>query len=149
MQSLYGIVFFIGVALLQGALRWPPDPSTAQLAPVEAVSWAALLTPFFATWAMPNARSLVVYPFAVIALWFVAAYAAPHFISPRPPDAPYVCGLGFLAMMIITPIGLVIGVLGRCLGLSVREQLNSAVLTYLVQLIPLGAAAALVMLTNG
>lgn len=148
MQSFCGILFFIGVALLMAALRWPPDPANAQMLPVEAVSWAALLTPFFATWAMPNGRSLVVYPISVVALWFIATYVAPHFIPPPPPDAPYVCGLGFLGMLIITPVGLAFGVAGRLLGLSVRERLNSAILTYLIQLVPLGAVAALTVLMN-
>jgi hypothetical protein len=145
-QSWYGILFFIGVALLMAAWSWPP--TLARSLPSDAIAGAAMFTPLFATWVMPNDRSLVLYPISVIALWFAATYIAPNFIPPPPPDAPYICGLGFLAAMILGFGGMALGVLGRIIGLSLRARLNSAVLSYLVQLIPVGSVVALILLAQ-
>lgn len=138
---------FRRVALLQGARMWPVDPEYAPTLPTAAVGYAALWTPAFATWAMPTDRSLIIYPLTVIALWFAAGSLGPYFIA-APPEGRALCGMPLLFVMIVGLCGLFFGVLGRAIGLSVRDRLNSAALTYLVQLIPFGSAFALVTLIS-
>jgi hypothetical protein len=145
-RSLYGIVFFVGVALLMAARMWPPDALFAQELPAAAVATAAMWTPLFATWAMPTRKALIVYPVAVVTLWHAAGYAGHSIFPEPPPDAGYICGLPFFAMMMLGLIGIVTGVIGRAIGLSVRDSVKSAVVTYFIQLIPFGALAALVAL---
>ena len=51
------------------------------------------------------------------------------------------CGLPIFAMMVLGTLGLITGVAGRALGLTVVGKM-SAVKVYLVQLIPFGGLAA-------
>lgn len=148
MRSFIGIVFFLGVAMLMAARMWPPDPIFAQSLPASAVAQAALLTPLFATWAMPTRLALLLYPPAVVCLWYGAGYIGSRVMPDPPPDSGYICGLPFFAEMVLGLVGIVTGVMGRALGFAVRDTTNvkSAVVTYFVQLIPFGIIVALALL---
>jgi hypothetical protein len=145
MRSLTGFLFFIGVALFLAPWRWPSDPVFLQSAPQDAVAYAALWTPLFATLAMPTKTSLIVYPLSVVALWFGAGYLGQHVLPEPPPERGYVCGLPFFASMMLGLIGIVFGAGGRALGFIVRGKL-SPLSTYLVQVLPFAALVALAMM---
>lgn len=144
MRSLIGIVFFIGLALFAAAWMWPVDPPFLQSLPSQSVAMAAFLSSLFATWILPTPRSLLLFPFVAVALWFIASYGGSAFLPAPPPDAGYVCGLPFLGMVMIGLIGIIMSVTGRALGFAVRGKINP-VAVYFVQLIPFGAFMSLAM----
>lgn len=149
MRSFVGVLTFVGVALLVAAARWPEDPWFVRSAPMEAVGFALMLTPFVATWVMPTRWSLLLFPVAAFGLWYASGWIGT--LIPMPPleEQRYMCGLGAFATMMLGMIGLVAGVVGRALGFTVMGKMN-ALGVYLVQLIPIGGFLALcLMLSSG
>lgn len=144
MRSLVGVLTFVGVALLAAAARWPNDPSFAREAPMDAVAFSLLVTPFISTWVMPTRLSLLVFPLAAFGLWYLSGWIGSTFI-PVPEEQRYMCGLPMFAMMVLGVFGLFASVTGRALGFSVIGKV-SAISVYLVQLIPIGTLAALIAL---
>lgn len=144
MRTFIGVLVFLGVAFVPRLLFGGPLTPDA---PTNAVALAATLTPFIATWVMPNWLSLFIYPFAVTGIWIAAGYAG-DFIPP-PGDEPYVagCGLGFLAVMFWAMFGVLTGVVGRAIGLAIRGEVKNAVVTYIVQALPFSGLLALFLLS--
>ena len=142
MRTLVGVLVFLGVASVPLLFGGPLTPD----APTSAVAFAAALTPFIATWVMPNWLSLFIYPFAVTGIWIAAGHAG-DFIPP-PGDEPYVagCGLGFLAVMFWATFGVLTGVVGRAVGLAIRGEVKNAVVTYIAQALPFSILLALFLL---
>jgi hypothetical protein len=148
MRSLVGFLVFLAIALIMWVRDWSPDPHFALGSPSEAVASAAMLTPLIATWVMPDRSSLLIYPIAVVCLWSGAGYADQHFIPSAPEDQRYVCGLAWLEQMFAAVLGIVLGVVGRAIGLAVRGQLKSGLLTYIVQIVPFAAVVGLMLLAE-
>ncbi len=145
MRTLIGVLVFLGIVLVDVVRTWPFEGPLAQDGPMFAVGFAAMLTPFIASWVMPNRLSLLIYPLAVVGAWIAAGYAGQHFI-PTPAGEPYVCGLPFLAATLSAMFGVLMGVIGRAIGLTIRGEVKNAVVTYIVQVLPFSGLVALFLL---
>ena len=146
MRTLIGVLVFLGVALVDVLRNWPFEGPFAQDGLTFAVGFAAMLTPFIATWVMPNRLSLLVYPLAVVGLWIAAGYAGARFIPAPTGEQPYVCGLPFFALTVVAMFGVLMGVIGRAIGLAIRGEVKNAVVVYIVQVLPFGGLFALFLL---
>lgn len=113
--------------------------------PFFSVAEAVALTPFFATWVMPNAAFVPIYLVATIAAFFGAGFVSST-LFPITDTTELRCGLPMLGALFLACVGLVTGIGGRVIGLLMAGGgRTGGVGVYFIQLTPFFAGIALLL----